>query len=246
MTEYQPARRIFIGDVHGHYQGLIALLSLLNLAEDDQLYFVGDLIDRGPESAQVVEFVKQSDYPCVLGNHECMMLGAFQANQAEPWAMQAWLSCGGRATLASYADCDYLPEHLTWMKTLPNYLDLGDIWLVHAGVAPNLTVEEQTEQEFCWIRSDFHTAVEPYFPDKLIIAGHTITFTFPGIKPGQLVQGPGWIDIDTGAYHTRSGWLTALDMQTQTVYQVNVDDNLTRIRPLSEAVTPIQPRLIKV
>ncbi len=240
MKKLKPARRIFVGDVHGHYQGLTELLSLINLEEEDQLYFVGDLIDRGPESAQVVEFVKQSNYPCVLGNHEYLMLEACQSHLIDPFALQMWLSCGGKETLASYSNCDYLQEHLDWMQSLPRYLDLGDIWLVHAGINPDLPIAQQSEQEFCWIRREFHAHNIPYFPDKLIITGHTITFTFPGVKPGQLVQGPGWLDIDTGAYHPRSGWLTAIDIQQNQVYQVNVYEEASRIRPLSEAATPIQ------
>ncbi|NEP44268.1 MAG: serine/threonine protein phosphatase, partial [Okeania sp. SIO2H7] len=69
-------RRIIIGDVHGHYDGMIALLEAIAPGKKDEVYFLGDLIDRGPKSAQVVDFVRKSPYKCLLGNHEHMMLNA--------------------------------------------------------------------------------------------------------------------------------------------------------------------------
>ncbi|MGB8699511.1 MAG: metallophosphoesterase [Thermosynechococcaceae cyanobacterium] len=240
MISHSP-RRIIIGDVHGHYQGLQTLLALLDLGDRDTLYFLGDLIDRGPESAQVVEFVRTHQYPCLLGNHEQMMHFAFllSQNNANHFALEAWLSAGGRSTLESYTDLGQLEIDLAWIATLPTYLDLGDLWLVHAGVNPHFALASQSAQEFCWIRKEFHQMQKPFFADKLIVTGHTITFTFPGVEPGQIVQGAGWLDIDTGAYHPRSGWLTALDMSQRQVYQVNVFNQSTRVRPLAEAIVPL-------
>jgi serine/threonine protein phosphatase 1 len=70
----RASRRIIIGDVHGHYDGLMLLLDSIEPTTDDQIYFLGDLIDRGPKSAQVVDFVRENNYGCVLGNHEQMAL----------------------------------------------------------------------------------------------------------------------------------------------------------------------------
>lgn len=234
-------RQIFIGDVHGHYKSLMILLDAIAPATEDQIYFLGDLIDRGPDSAQVVEFVKKSPYLCLMGNHEQLMLEAFPEGKIEHSAFSNWLYCGGQETVKSYAQVDLLYQHLEWIRSLPASLDLGNIWLAHAGVNPKLPIGEQTEQEFCWIRSEFHRMAQPYFADKLIITGHTITFTLPGVKPGQIAQGEGWLDIETGAYHPKSGWLTALDMTQQLVYQVNTLKDKTRTRPFSEAVTRVDP-----
>jgi serine/threonine protein phosphatase 1 len=106
-------------------------------------------------------------------------------------ALQAWLYSGGQATLSSYERMDLLTEHVNWLRSLPIYLDLGDVWLVHAGLDPERSLAEQTADECCWIRDAFHDNPHPYFSDKLVITGHTITFTFPTIAPGQLVAGPG-------------------------------------------------------
>jgi serine/threonine protein phosphatase 1 len=91
------------------------------------------------------------------------------------------------------------------------------------------------------VREEFHRWPKPFFPDKLIVTGHTITFTLPGVIPGKLAKGNGWLDIDTGAYHPRSGWLTALDITNWLVYQVNIWQKQTRQMPLAAAVTRVEP-----
>jgi serine/threonine protein phosphatase 1 len=241
----QPtSRRIFIGDVHGHYDGLMALFDAIAPNSDDEVYFLGDLIDRGPQSSQVVDFVRNSPHQCLLGNHEQLLLEAFQNGEVYEPALQAWLYSGGRATVSSYKQVDLLMEHMHWMTTLPTYIDLDDIWLAHAGLHPGLPVEQQTPQELCWIREEFHSSPTAYFPDKLIITGHTITFTLPGVTPGEIAQGQGWLDIDTGAYHPRSGWLTGVDMTNQKVYQVNVFQQALRVLPLEEAVARVEPNRV--
>jgi serine/threonine protein phosphatase 1 len=238
------SRRIAIGDVHGHYQGLQKLIALLKLTDRDTVYFLGDLIDRGPESAQVVEYVRAKQYFCLMGNHEQMACLAFSSAKFENFAMEAWLSAGGRTTLESYKGLEpQLESDLQWFQRLPNYFDLGDFWLVHAGVHPQIPLELQSSQEFCWIRQEFHQMEQPFFADKTIVTGHTITFTFPGVEPGQIAQGVGWLDIDTGAYHPKSGWITALDLNQKQVYQVNVFTGAERVRHLIEATTRVEPSL---
>jgi serine/threonine protein phosphatase 1 len=239
------ARRIVIGDVHGHYAGLMQLLGAIAPTTDDAVYFLGDLIDRGPQSRQVIDFLRQSPYRCLLGNHEQMMLGSLPNGRVYEPCMEAWLQSGGQATINSYPDACIPREHLNWIKTLPTSIDLGDFWLVHAGVNPHLRPEEQTVQDSCWIRDEFHRHPQPYFANKLIITGHTITFTLPDVPPGQLARGPGWLGIDTGVYSARSGWLTGVDVDNQWVYQVNIWNNSERVRPLKEAVQVIDPERIK-
>ena len=232
-------RRIIIGDVHGHFRCLMQLLEAIMPDGDDQVYFLGDLIDRGPHSAQVVELVMQLGYPCLLGNHEQMLINAFGSGKISTSYMQSWILSGGQTTLESYNN--KIPEeHIEWMKGLPEYLDLGNLWLVHAGIDPKLPLNAQTTRQYCWIRDDFHGSTHPYFADKLIVTGHTITFTFTGVKPGQLAAGQGWIGIETGAYHPNSGWLTALDIDNRKVYQVNSHTKESRILPLDKVLVKIK------
>lgn len=239
-----PQRQIVIGDVHGHYDGLMKLFELFDPNEEDEIYFLGDLIDRGPKSADVVNFVRQNNYACLLGNHEQMLLDSIINGQVYPPTLQAWLYSGGYNTMRSYGKSGIPAEHIEWIRTLPRYLDLGDTWLVHAGIDPHIPFEEQGSEQFCWIRDKFHRIPEPYFPDKLVVIGHTITFTLPGVEPGELAHGKGWIGIDTGAYHKTSGWLTALDITNRQVFQVNVFQELERALPLDEVTKTIEPELV--
>ena len=234
-------RRIVIGDVHGHYAGLMTLLEMIAPTSSDSIYFLGDLIDRGPQSAEVVKFVKESPHECLLGNHEQMLLDAIREEDPSTSIIQNWLHCGGQATLASYRGGTIPKEDVEWLRNLPTHIDLGDVWLVHAGIDPNILLAEQTTEQFCWVRDEFLSIEEPYFSDKLIIVGHTITFTLPGVAPGKLAQGEGWLDIDTGAYHPRSGWLTGLDITNGIVYQANVLQNCQRTLSLEESVIKVNP-----
>lgn len=239
------ARQIVIGDVHGHYDGLIRLLDTIAPSSDDQVYFLGDLIDRGPKSAQVLDFVQSSGYVSLLGNHEQLLLDSFPNGKAATPALQAWLYSGGESTVSSYDNPGKLLEKLDWIRSFPLYLDLGHVWLVHAGVHPGMAIAEQNHQEFCWIRDIFHSSLTPYFPDKLIITGHTITFTLPNVIPGTLARGRGWLGIDTGVYHPRSGWLTAVDVTRHRVYQSNVFQGGDRQLPLEDACVDIDPSQIQ-
>ncbi|MEO0407624.1 MAG: metallophosphoesterase family protein, partial [Cyanobacteria bacterium P01_A01_bin.135] len=205
-------RQIIIGDVHGQYDALVQLLEQVSPSVDDQVYFLGDVIDRGPKSAQVLDLIHRHGYKSLLGNHEQMMLAAFPNDKAATSNLAAWLYSGGQATLESFDSVHHLLKQLPWIRTWPTYLDLGNIWLVHAGVNPLRPLDKQTLQDLCWIRQPFHGSRSPYFQDKLIVAGHTITFTLPDVVPGGIAQGEGWLNIDTGAYHPRSGWLTGVDV----------------------------------
>lgn len=238
-------RRIVIGDVHGHYYTLIKLLDEIAPNTDDQIYFLGDLIDRGSHSSQVVDLVINNNYQCLRGNHEEMLLNVFQEDTlGSDQLFKAWFYSGGQSTLVSYQH-KLPPHHLQWFRNLPLYIDLGDFFLVHAGIDPKLPLDHQDSSQFCWIREDFHSMTEPYFPDKVIITGHTITFTFPGVNPGKIAQGVGWLDIDTGVYHSHSGWLTALDIDNSMVYQASVPLQRTRVMSLADAITPVTPEMVE-
>ena len=152
--------RLVFGDIHGQFDGLMNLLKFINYSPSDKLYFLGDLIDRGDRSADVVRWVMDNGHTCLRGNHEQMCLEAFASAEGS-LIWKGWLMNGGAHTLASYGK-ERLPEaHLAWMEQLPLYLDLGDTWLVHAGLNPNLPLELQGAAEFCWIREEFHSTTEP-------------------------------------------------------------------------------------
>lgn len=111
-----------IGDVHGCAKSLHALIAQLPKKDKSHLVFVGDLIDRGCDSACVVEYVKNGGYDCIKGNHEAVMVEAYETND-----MRDWLSDGngGKQTMLSYTNLPHidLQAHLAWMKSLPDYLE---------------------------------------------------------------------------------------------------------------------------
>ncbi len=124
-------RRIFVGDVQGCGDELDALLDRVGLGKGDQLYFVGDLISRGTRAGRVLELVEKHKGRCVLGNHEYWLLrrGFFKEKQLDPedWPQLPELSIH--------------PERVRfgkWIRKWPVFLDLDDIWLVHAAVPPDL------------------------------------------------------------------------------------------------------------
>jgi serine/threonine protein phosphatase 1 len=214
------ARQIVIGDVHGHYGALCQLLTLVAPSQTDTVYLLGDLIDRGPCSAQVVTLVQREGYRALLGNHEDQLIRAAAEDLRSP-AWDVWLQMGGEATLSSFGALSTLLDYVPWFQQLPTHLDLGDAFLSHAGLNPRRSLAEQRTQDFCWSRLDFLNEPQPYFPHKRIVLGHTPTCKFPQVQAGQILAGPNWLDIDTGVDTPQSGWLAALSLEDDQVFQVN-------------------------
>ncbi len=215
-----------IGDVHGCDDLLQNLLQKIdsdrriNGREDAPLILVGDFVDRGKNSAAVLENIKaqQETLPdqviCLMGNHEKMMLD-FLDDPAE--LGPRWLRYGGVQTLASYGincvnensdlddileACDALeaalPEGMeNWIRGLPLIWQSGNICCVHAGMSPTHSPGEQDTQALLWGHRDFLTV--PRNDNLWVVHGHTVV--------RQAVAEGGRISIDTGAY--KSGTLTA-------------------------------------
>jgi len=133
------SKHYIIGDVHGEYQTLLKLLQLFN--KDSYIYFVGDIIDRGVDSAKIVSLIRENGYKMVLGNHEVVFIKYVSSLLAgenindlkEKWKIWIGLN-GGKETLISYGlwgGTDYSKEllayaksDLDWMKSLPLYIEL--------------------------------------------------------------------------------------------------------------------------
>lgn len=196
-----------VGDVHG---ALHKLQSLIARCEDHaggrprKYVFVGDYIDRGPRSADVIRFLLalQAQMPgnvvALMGNHELMLLAAIDGLMPP----QDWLWQGGTATLRSYevADADELPrEHLEWLRALPLTHDDGRRFFVHAGVDPARPLDAQQESDLLWIREPFLLDGRDY--GRLIVHGHTpLSAGVPDLRSNRL-------NLDTGAVY--GGPLTA-------------------------------------
>ena len=188
-----------IGDIHGSLRKLRALLARCQRhaqGRSASFVFLGDYIDRGPESAGVVrELIAlqarlRDQVVALKGNHEAFALDVIDA--ATP--AEHWLSQGGTQTLRSYgvADAGALPrEHVDWLRALPLSYDDGRRFFVHAGVDPNRALDAQDEHDMLWIR-------EPFLSDRrdhgrLIVHGHTpLESGVPDLRGNRL-------NLDTGA-----------------------------------------------
>jgi serine/threonine protein phosphatase 1 len=216
-----------VGDVHGRLD-LLKLLCEQILADAEPLpedaavevVFLGDYIDRGPDSAGVIAYLLELERtgPLALrllcGNHEQAMLAFLD----DPGVGPAWAQYGGLATLRSYGvrpplmqedpDCWELAreafdaalpdEHRAFLERLERYAIHGDYCFVHAGLRPGVPLDEQEERDLLSIRAEFLACKKPF--EKKVIYGHTPTVE-PAIEPHR-------IGIDTGAFAT--GVLTGL------------------------------------
>jgi serine/threonine protein phosphatase 1 len=217
-----------VGDIHGRLDLLNQLLD--QIASDvaasrdaaATLAFLGDYVDRGPDSRSVVETLKQlkdnggERVVTLKGNHEEALLGFL----ADPSAGAAWVEHGGRETLLSYGVslphrpspeeweevreqfASALPQdHLRFFQSLDLFQTRGDYVFVHAGVKPGVPLADQEEHDLLWIRDEFLQSGR--LGEKVVVHGHT-----PVERPAVTNVR---IGIDTGAYAT--GVLTALKLK---------------------------------
>lgn len=226
-------RRIYaIGDIHGRLDLLEGLLEQIYLDSASrgglaaELIFLGDLIDRGPDSAGVIErlMALKAEYPgtrFLLGNHEEVFLTVLDGDLR---ALRLFHRIGGAETIQSYgispeayaaADFDGLAamleaavpaSHRLFLASFEDLIVEGDYVFVHAGVRPGVSLEEQQVSDLRWIREEFlkpKGGKKVCVPGKVIVHGHTIE--------EDVVEKPGRIGLDTGAY--RSGVLTAMGFE---------------------------------
>jgi serine/threonine protein phosphatase 1 len=227
QSEVPHGRRIYaIGDIHGRLDLLEQLLADIEAddsrrgAAQTQIIFLGDLIDRGPASAQVLESARQAatqrDCRFLLGNHEEVFL---QVLTGDLKALTFFTRIGGRETILSYGisaeeyrDADYPellalvqarvpPEHIAFLTQFEDLIIIGDYAFVHAGVRPDRDLASQKTGDLRWIRREFldYRGVL----EKVIVHGHTVV--------GDVEQLPHRISLDTGAF--ASGKLTAMGFE---------------------------------
>jgi serine/threonine protein phosphatase 1 len=217
-------RAYAVGDIHGRHDLLEELLAKIHAdlqhrpADRTLLVFVGDLIDRGPGSAQVIERLRTYDRRgirpvFILGNHEEVLLRILGGDGS---LISSWLRFGGLECLESYGvdpatlrarSAAELLEivrgaipsaHADFLRSFVDSCRFGDYLFVHAGIRPGVPVEQQRQADLRWIR-------EPFLLDEtdhgfVVVHGHTISTA--------VEERPNRVGIDTGAY--RSGVLTAL------------------------------------
>lgn len=205
-----PGRRVYaIGDIHGCLDRLATIHEQIaedlatRPAEESILVHLGDYVDRGIDSAQVIDWLSAgAPVPVtrivnLMGNHEDMMLNALPGTNKE--AASTWLSNGGAESLLSWQISRKTPaaewtsrvpaEHQAFLRGLEISFRSGDYLFVHAGVQPGVPLDKQEKQDMLWIR-------EPFLSSKLahgavIVHGHTPRHD-PVVRPNR-------VGIDTGA-----------------------------------------------
>jgi serine/threonine protein phosphatase 1 len=240
-----------IGDVHGQ----LPLLRMLEqkIAEDAEnfsgekwIVLLGDFVDRGPASAQVLDHLVAAPKHgltryCLAGNHEIMMLDALEGR----CPTRQWMELGGLETLSSYGisardlgrtpassprfryllDSHIPTEHIEFLRDLPVAIDLPGFLFVHAGARLDIPLSQQTDKELTLV-SD-HSGVAGKEDEKIVVHGHRI------------VEKPTWdkgnINVDTGAYLT--GRLTAARLVSgrDAVFLQTNKNNLRAAAPLQKA-----------
>ena len=230
LAQAPEGRRIYaIGDIHGHLDLLDGLLAQIFADErtcggSSELIFLGDLINRGPQSAQVIDRLidlktRRAETRFLLGNHEELFLTALEGSRE---AIRFFDRVGGAETILSYgitpeayAAADYaeLSEmlqaavplaHRRFLDGFEDMIVEGDYVFVHAGVRPGVALKKQRPSDLRWIREEFLSesgkSGAPIIPGLVVVHGHTIF--------EKVVEHPGRIGLDTGAY--RSGILSAM------------------------------------
>jgi len=215
-----------IGDIHGRADLLKAVL--LQIEADSTLYpvhreiivLLGDYIDRGPDSKEVLDLLvgreQTKERVFLRGNHDTFV----HRFMSDPAVLDEWRLFGGLETLVSYGltpsispDLDeqkrlarelaaFIPQnHLEILRSLsPSYV-CGDFLFVHAGIRPGVPIRKQREEDLLWIREEFLSCHEPF--EKFVVHGHTPVRT-PDLRPNR-------INVDTGAFAT--GRLTCVAIE---------------------------------
>jgi serine/threonine protein phosphatase 1 len=217
-------RQFAISDIHGCAATFKALLRQIDLRKEDELYLLGDFIDRGPDSKGVIDYIwalQESGHQvfCLRGNHEELLINA----SVDMHQKLIWSANGGIQTLESFGVSHQknIPQpYIYWMNQLPHFFEVNEYLLVHAGFNFGLKDPLQDKETMLWIRNWYPTLKREWLKDRIIIHGHT---PLPKAEiehmHRQLNDFP-VLDIDSGCTFVERnyGWLCALELGTRALY----------------------------
>lgn len=207
-------RTLVIGDIHGCLTALERMWDAIGPQPEDRIIFLGDYIDRGPNSKGVIDFLiprqPKFDIAFLSGNHEeKFFLAHIDHTELAHW-LDAW---GGGATLESYGPggFDDVPEsHWEFLRKCIHYVETDTHIFVHANLEADVPLDQQLA--FTLVHKKFGTP-KPHQSGKIMICGHTAQKTHVPLNLGHAVC----IDTDTD----RGGWLTCLHVETDKYWQTN-------------------------
>lgn len=238
-------RTFAIGDIHGHHLELFNLIYAIAPSKDDTLIFLGDYVDRGPDSMAVIDEIIALQGVCQVimlkGNHEVFMVNALTTENLKSRhnSTNSWMQYGGIETLQSYGLVPYeflaqqllsdkptakldipnaIRKHISLIQTLPIYHITDTHIFVHASPKLDIDIEDQDEEYLLWRKTSKRDAALNYVhkSGKTIICGHTDQ---EDGMPKKLSDKN--IVIDSGCYKT--GWLTAIDVDSGRFIQASRD-----------------------
>lgn len=216
-------RVLAIGDIHGCFGALSLLVETVPITDDDLVIALGDYIDRGPQSRDVINWLiarqARDRLISILGNHEELMLNA----QIDARHMMAWLVSGGTTTIASYSEqgqafgLDVVPDdHWDFIRKCQPYHQTDTHIFVHANLLADVPMEHQPPEVLRW---ELFDGSEPHYSNKVMVCGHTAQQSG---RPNDLGFA---VCIDTWVYG--EGYLTCLDIDTGHYWQA-AEDGRTR------------------
>lgn len=211
-----------VGDIHGcmvQLNELILKVGNMNLTEN-RLIFLGDYIDRGPDSNKVIDYIMRlenmygKDHIIALkGNHEDMCLHyhyKYEDHKNDYNLSRCWGLNGANETVDSYPNREITEEHLDWMLGLRVRYEDDNFHYVHAGFTPYDSMEDQDDYDLMWVRYDFITSEKDF--GKVVVFGHTAT------KGEPLLKYDNKIGLDTACVYGYK--LTCMLMETKEIWQV--------------------------
>lgn len=206
------SRTFVVGDLHGCYDELLALLALVGLGESDRVVCVGDLVTKGEKSREVLElFMGDARFSSAVGNHDRALLEYWQGSRAKDQLKPAQRKCAKRLK-------DGRERYAAYLATLPPYVDLGSHVVVHAGLRPGVPLAEQSLDDLTKLRTlgpdresrEGTPWYEVYDGEKVAVFGH-----WPAREPR---RGPRAVGLDTGCVY--GGRLTAYQVETGELHSV--------------------------
>lgn len=220
-------------DMHGCWDKYQDLLHKVSFGPDDTLYVLGDVIDRGPDGFKIMlDMARRPNVVNLMGNHEAMaldalacILGAIQKtgeiilSEEEAETVDLWFYNGGEPSLADFLWLNDAQTQIVWdyMRNMPLYkeLEVGDrqFVLVHGGLegfSPSRSLSDYAPEEILWCRPEEDTV---YFPDKIVVFGHTPVQLLNEDAPAKIYQKGNLIDIDCGCVF-QGGRLACLCLDT--------------------------------
>lgn len=211
-----PPRIIAIGDIHGCAAALAALIDGINPRPSDTIVMLGDAVDRGPGSADVIAQLlalrERTNLVCLLGNHEQMLLEAIDGDIP----VQEWLYHGGAQTLDAYgkgAGLNAIPaDHIAFIRTWGDVFESEGHFFAHGNYVASRPLDRQPWADLRWQSLKWHTPAA-HCSGKTAVVGHTSN------KQGQILNLGHLVCIDT--YACGGFWLTAFDVTTGRIWQAN-------------------------